>query len=90
MSEHANGFEPHETFVEFEKRVEQITGMKLADIPKGESADMKDYKSGESGNVFAVHGDICVVGYGTPTVNKETGKETYDEFRVVDISQVNG
>lgn len=79
MSEYRDGFRPPESQKEFEKRVEEATGMKLSEIPKGEKNDASLHK-------LAVHGDVYVVGYGQPDKDDETGEETFSEFRVVDLS----
>jgi len=80
------GYDPsmetsRETQEQFEARVEQSTGMKFSEIPKGEPGDIVLPILEKKGNVY-------VVGFGYPDEDEDTGEKTYHEFRVVDLSDV--
>lgn len=65
----------------FKKRVEERIDIKYDDIPKGEPDDLL------GGHIFCKRGEVYVIGVGYPDQDPETGEETYNEFKIVDLSE---
>ena len=74
--------EESESEGDFERRVEERTGVKLKDIQKGERQDVV------GGHIFCRRDELYVVNVGQPS-QEEDGTEIYPEdgYRVVDLSE---
>ena len=72
-----------ETAEEFKKRVEERTGIKYDDIPRGVPEDL------QGGEILCKRGEVYVVTFGYPDEeDSKTGEKTYTNFRVVDLSGI--